>query len=137
VGRFSKGKRAPERKNIGITRKFITKGKALISSNKEAMAVPKAVKNRAISTMNKKAKGKNMDISGLKPIIEAKTKITTPCITPIVAAPNVLPVIMVSLDTGATNISFKNPDRLSQIRSIPVNTEVKRMLIAIMPGPKN
>jgi len=54
-----------------------------------------------------------------------------------VAPPKVLPSIISNLETGATNVSFKKPNCLSQIISIPEKTAAKRMLMAITPGVKN
>jgi hypothetical protein len=42
-----------------------------------------------------------------------------------------------SRETGATSVSFKNPNCLSQMIWIPEKTEVKRTLIATMPGMMN
>ena len=64
-------------------------------------------------------------------------KMTIPCITATVAPPNVLPIMMDIRDTGATRVSFKNPNCLSQIISMPINIAVKRIPIAMMPGARN
>ena len=42
-----------------------------------------------------------------------------------------------SLFTGATIVSFKNPNWRSQMISMPEKTAVKRMLMAITPGAMN
>jgi len=66
-GRPDKGKSAPDKKNIGITRKFIIRWKPSISSKTEAIAVPKAVKNKDIRSIKRKASGKNISEWGRNP----------------------------------------------------------------------
>jgi hypothetical protein len=64
-----------------------------------------------------------------------KTKM--PCKKATVAPPKVLPNIILNLETGATKVSFKKPNCLSQITSMPLYIAVNIMLIAIIPGARN
>lgn len=102
----------------------------------EAIAVPRAVKTKAISTMNISARIID-DNSGLKPINTEMIKTKIPWNEATVAPPKVLPNIMVKRETGATRVSFRKPNCLSQIISIPEKIAVNKMLIAIIPGERN
>jgi hypothetical protein len=51
--------------------------------------------------------------------------------------PNVFPVKIVDLDTGATITLFKKSNFLSQIMYEPKNTDEKTTDIQIIPGNKN
>ena len=59
LGSPATGKSAFEKKNSGMTRKFMMSSKPCISSKLEAMAVPMAVNRTAIRNMNSIANGKN------------------------------------------------------------------------------
>ena len=74
---------------------------------------------------------------GLNPIPIAMKKTMIPCNEATVAPPSVLPIMIVYLETGATKVSLRNQNCLSQITSIPLNIALKRILIAMMPGAKN
>src|SRR3989338_1164046 len=50
---------------------------------------------------------------------------------------NALPMTIVSLDTGATSISFIKPNSLSHIIEIEENIELNRIVIPNMPGNMN
>jgi len=52
----------------------------------------------------------------------------------VVAPPTVCPSIISSLDTGATSVSFKKSNCLSQMIWTPEKIEVKSTLITTMPG---
>ncbi len=45
--------------------------------------------------------------------------------------------MIVSRETGATSVSFKNPNCRSQISSMPEKTDVNRTVMAITPGARN
>ena len=47
------------------------------------------------------------------------------------------PSMMLKRDTGATIVSFKNPNCLSQISSMPPKIAVKTTAMATMPGARN
>ena len=92
-GILSKGKTAPDKKKIGIIRKFIIIGKACMSSNCEAIATPSAVNKIAIRNMNKNANG-ILTINGLNPTIRAIRNTIIPWNMEIVAPPNVFQIII-------------------------------------------
>ena len=64
----------------------------------------------------------------------ASTSITMPCITATVALPAALPSTMPLRPSGATRISFKNPNSRSQTIDKPDITELMSTVMAIMPG---
>lgn len=102
----------------------------------EAIAVPKAVNRKAIKNIENKTIG---NIISLKwnPIKNDIAKTIAPWIVATVAPPKVLPIIISKRDTGATSVSFKNPNCLSQMISIPAKIAVNRMLIETIPGTRN
>ena len=61
----------------------------------------------------------------------------TPWMNAVVAPPAVCPSMISSRDTGATRVSFRNPNCLSQMIWIPEKMDVNRTLIATMPGIRN
>lgn len=75
--------------------------------------------------------------SSLNPIKKDMPKTKKPWKIEMVAPPKVLPIIISILDTGAAKVSFKNPNCLSQIISIPEKTAENKTLIAIIPGVRN
>ena len=95
------------------------------------MAVPNAVKSKADNNIIMMAIGTKAQLTGLNPIINEISSTSVPCSVATVAPPNVRPIIILNLDTGATRVSFKKPNCLSQIISIPENTEVKIKVIPI------
>ena len=108
-----------------------------MSSNLDAMAVPNAVNKSAIKNIKTNPTITKDRSVGLKPTSIEIRKTTTPCIDATVAPPSVLPIIILYLETGATKVSFKNPNCLSRITSIPLNIAVNKILIAIIPGARN
>jgi hypothetical protein len=136
-GAPSNGNNAPERKNVGMMMKFIMSWNHCISSSFDATAVPKAVKSTAIKNMNPNATTTMDRLSGLNPISIEMKNTMIPCNEATVAPPSVLPNMILYLETGATNVSLRNPNCLSRITSIPLNIAVKRILMAMMPGARN
>ena len=136
-GNPSSGNKAPERKNTGMIIKFIINWNHCISSSFDAIAVPKAVKSIAIKNINQNAMITMDRFTGLNHTNIEMKKTIIPCNDATVAPPSVLPIIILYLETGATKVSLRNPNCLSQITSIPLNIAVKRMLIAIIPGARN
>ena len=130
------GNNEPDKKNNGITKKFIISWKPCISFNCEAIPVPSAVNNSEINSIIKMAGKINSQFTGRKPKIMANTITTKPWKVAMVAPPKVLPIIILKRDTGATIVSFKNPNCLSQISAMPEKIAVKIMLMPIMPGTK-
>ena len=70
------------------------------------------------------------------PKIIAINKTIKPCIIAIVAPPNVLPITIDSLLTGATKTSCKNPNFLSHKIDNPTKREGIKIVIEIIPGAK-
>ena len=133
----SRGKSAPERKNIGMMTKFIINWNACISSSLDAIAVPSAVNNIAIKNIKINETSTIIILTGLNPMSIDINKTIIPCIKATVAPQIVLPNIILYLETGATKLSLRNPNCLSRMTSIPLNMAVKRILIAMIPGARN
>jgi hypothetical protein len=51
-----------------------------------------------------------------------------------IAPPNVLPIMISVLEIGATRISLRKPNCLSQMISSPEKTAVKRIAMVTIPG---
>lgn len=92
-GMLFKGNKVPDKKNKGIIKKFIIMGKDCISSNLEAMEIPKAVNAKDIKNIKSKAKGAKIQL-GENPKNKVIIKTIKPCITATVAPPNVFPIII-------------------------------------------
>ena len=102
-----------------------------------AIAVPNAVKKIATRRRKIRAIATYARFSGLNPARKEIKKTITPCITAMVAAPKVLPIIISIRETGATSVSLRNPNCLSRIISIHENIERKSTLIQMIPGVRN
>jgi hypothetical protein len=137
LGAVERGKIEPERKKSGITTKFIIIGKACISVRREAIAVPSAVKKYEVRNINPSAGNIIRGSLIRKPTMKEIISTAKPWRTATVAPPKVRPNIILNRETGATIVSFKNPNCLSQISSIPPNIAVKTIAIDIIPGAKN
>ena len=61
------GKIAPDKKNNGITRKFMMSWKPCISSRSDAIIVPSAVNKIATKNITKSTNGNIIQLVGLKP----------------------------------------------------------------------
>ena len=70
----------------------------------------------------------------LNPRRGKRARIITACMVDTIVPLSALPTTIESLDTGATRISFIKPNSLSHIIEIDENTELKRMVIPIIPG---
>ena len=75
--------------------------------------------------------------SPIMPMAKLNASIMRAVIVPTVAPPNIFPTTMLVLETGATNISFKNPNCLSQITDTPEEVELNKIIIPITPGARN
>ena len=128
------GKSAPDRPKIGKMTKFMMSWNPFMSSIDDAMAMPNAVNPIPIRTMNPIAI-RNPGIDWIeRPIRIERIRIIRPCTTAVVAPPAVWPSMISSRLTGATSVSFRNPNCLSQMIWIPEKTDVNRTLIATIPG---
>jgi len=119
---LSSGKHAVERNVAGIMMRFIIRENACGSSTLEAKAIPSPTATNAVSNI--------MSRPGIIPIrlISAPNRmliarIVSPWINEIVAPPSILPTTIENLLTGATKISFRNPNCLSQIMDTPANID--------------
>lgn len=101
----------------------------------EPIAIPRPANWNAVSTAARSANGR---LVGLKPgtSMYAIASTISPCAVDIVASPKALPKIVAVLETGATNISFKKPNSLSQITEMPEKKAVKNTAITTIPGAK-
>ncbi len=86
-----------------------------------------------ISSMMGKAAKKVKGSIGM-PKRKPNAKTIMPWRNAAVLSPNIFPKKMVNRETGATKISFMNPNSLSQITLIPMNMAVKSSVCPIMPG---
>jgi len=128
------GKKADDKNNNGITKRFINNWKPWKSSILEAIAKPRPTAVKAIKTMNKIARNKFPDIEAPSRI--EIMRIIHPCSIAIVAPPRVLPIIIESLLTGATRTSWRKPNFLSHKTETPANIEESIIAMATIPGVK-
>jgi hypothetical protein len=82
------------------------------------------------------ANGKSAQLEILNPIKKAKIITINPWNMLVVAPPKHLPNNRLALDTGATRVSFKNPNCLSQIKDIPFITALNSIVMPTIPGAK-
>src|SRR5205823_1368959 len=75
--------------------------------------------------------------SGRKPAMSVTAKISAPWSTATVAPPSVRPIMIARRGTGATKVSFKNPNWRSHSMAIPENMAVNRTAMPITPGAMN
>jgi hypothetical protein len=108
-----------------------------MSSIRDAKAIPNAVKESPISIINIIAMVNPGTLLIFRPKNKEIMRIIVPWIRAAVAPPTVCPNIISVLETGATSVSFKKPNCLSQIICIPENIEVNNTLIEIIPGMIN
>jgi len=132
---LSSGKYAVERNVAGIMMRFIIRENACGSSILEAKAIPSPTAKNAVSDI--------MNRPGINPIrlISAPNRmliarIVSPWIIEMVAPPRVLPTTIENLLTGATKISFRNPNCLSQIIDTPANIDANTIERAAIPGAR-
>jgi hypothetical protein len=73
----------------------------------------------------------------MTPNMTTITSITRPEIRAVVALPSVFPNTMLALFTGATSISFRNPNCLSHITLTPASSDENSSVIPTIPGAMN
>jgi hypothetical protein len=132
-GRLSMGNIAPLKKNIGI----ITKLEITPKPSKEvilaAITIPRLVQTKA--TKNIKGSSKRTWFRGIFILINgANAKTKSPSIKATVEPLKVLPSTMDVRGMGATRISFKKPNSLSQMILMVDCIAAKIRFIAIIPG---
>ena len=99
--------------------------------------MPSAANSTAIITMNPSAMGTAKKLAGRKPASRHTTVTSRPCITATVAPPSVRPIMISMRGTGATSVSFKNPNCRSHKIPSPEKIEVNSTDIPITPGATN
>ena len=102
----------------------------------EAKIKPKPMKPAEINAITKRAKKKDKKPGILKPIPKAIKKIKIAWIKEVVIPPKILPMAIETLETGATMISFRNPNSLSHKTERPDIIDVEIKVIPIIPGTK-
>ena len=130
------GKRAPDRKNIGIIRKFITTWKPWSDFIIDAMATP----NEASPKARIAASGiSSRTVSRFRftPTKGARTSRIKPWIMAWVVPPSALPMATAQRSIGATRTSFKKPNSRSQTIDIAPKMALNRIDIPMMPGYMN
>ena len=107
-----------------------------MSSSFDERATPNALNRNAMRNMKIRAVMSPSAEAGRKPTISAIMKTMIPWAVATVAPPRVLPNIICERFTGATKVSLRKPNCLSQITSMPANIDVNRIDIAITPGTR-
>jgi hypothetical protein len=94
------------------------------------LTIPKEVINMITTDIKNECAVRGM------PIKKDKLKIMSPWIKAVVQPPKALPMKIDVLETGATRISFKKPNSLSQITDIPLEIDIVTKDMATIPGNK-
>lgn len=118
---------------MGITMKLIMRLKPSILSVKDAIRSPSPESPRDMMIITR-IDPRRMDTSMGTLTTKDKSSSITPWIRAVVLIPMAFPMTMAGREMGATSISFKNPNCRSCITESPENTEVKRMVWAMIPG---
>src|SRR5438132_1260554 len=100
----------------------------------DPIAVASAANTTAMSAMRRNASGTARTLAGRNPATRVTTKISVPCNTATVAPPSVRPIMIARRGTGATRVSFKNPNWRSHSMAIPENMAVNSTVMPITPG---
>jgi len=130
------GKRAPDRKNMGIIRKFITTWKPWSDFIIEARATPKAARPNA-STAASGMSSITVRKLSLTPIRGARTRRIRPWIIACVVPPSALPMATAQRSMGATRTSLRKPNSRSQTIDMAPKMALKRIDMPMMPGYMN
>jgi len=131
-----RGNKAPDRKNMGIIRKFITTWKPCSDFIVDARATPNDESPNASSA----ASGISSTIVrklSLTPTNGASTSRIRPWIMACVVPPSALPIATADRSIGATRTSLRKPNSRSQTIDIAPKIAVKRIAIPMMPGYMN
>jgi len=130
------GNRAPDKKNMGIIRKFITTWKPCSDFMLDASATP----NEESPNASTAASGiSSMTVRALifTPTKGARTSRIRPWIMAWVVPPSALPIATADRSIGATSTSFRKPNSRSQTIDIAPKIAVNRIAIPMMPGYMN
>src|SRR5467141_2089035 len=87
--------------------------------------------------MTRNASGTASRLTGRKPAMSVTPKMSVPCSTATVAPPRVRPTMIARRGTGATSVSFRNPNWRSHSIAIPENMAVNSTVMPITPGAMN
>jgi hypothetical protein len=127
------GNIAPLKKNIGIITKLEITPKPSKEVIRAAITIPRLVQTKA--RKNIKVRSKNRWVKGIFILIRgAKAKTKSPSIKATVEPLKVLPSTMEVRGIGATRISLKKPNSLSQIMLMVDCIAAKIRFITIIPG---
>ncbi len=95
--------------------KFMISWNPVISSILDAIAIPNAVKATPIRAMNPNAtRNPGMPVIW-SPTKSERTRMSRPWMKAVVAPPTVWPTMISRREIGATRVSFRNPNCLSQM----------------------
>jgi len=130
------GKRAPDRKNIGIIRKFITTWKPCSDFIEDARATPN-VESPNASTAASGMSSMIVRKLSLTPTKGASTRRIKPWIIAWVVLPSAFPIATADRSMGATRTSFRKPNSRSQTIDIAPKIAVNRIAMPMMPGYTN
>ena len=130
------GNNAPDRKNIGIIRKFITTWKPCSDFIIEAIATPNDASPNA-STAARGTSSTTVSTLSFTPTNGASTSSIKPWIIACVVPPSALPTATAQRSMGATRTSLRNPNSRSQTIDIAPKIAVNRMDMPMMPGYMN
>jgi len=136
VGRPCSGNSAPDRKNIGIMRKFITTWKPCSDFIIEASITPKDASPNA-STADSGIIARIVSRLSFTPTNGASTSRIMPWIIACVVPPSALPMATAQRSIGATRTSFRKPNSRSQTIDMAPKIAVNRIDMPMMPGYMN
>ncbi len=97
-------------------------------------ASPRPMKVAATRTMNTRDSRNPARLGIFIPMIIPATSMIKACRTPVVKPPAVRPRTMAILLTGATIISFRKPNSLSQMTERPAKVAENSNVMPIIPG---
>lgn len=127
---------APDKKNMGITMKFMMALKLSKLSKNVATIMPiEEIQNARIKEIAIICGMATRRIS--IPRNGIKMRSMTVWMIDIIAPLNAFPTTMENLDTGATSIAFISPNSLSQMMDIEEKIELNSIVIPSIPGNMN
>jgi len=130
------GNSAPDRKNIGIIRKFITTWKPCSDFIIEAIATPNEASPKARTAASGTSSTTVRRLS-FTPTNGASTSRIKPWIIACVVPPNALPTATAQRSIGATRTSLRKPNSRSHTIDIAPKIALNRIDMPMMPGYMN
>src|SRR3990172_8177733 len=127
---------APDRNNMGITRKFMMILKPSKEVSRAAIRIPNEVMQNDTST---EAATTSMNCMNERwmPRKGVSARMMTAWATDMAVPEAALPITMDSREMGATSISFMNPNSRSHTMEMDEKIDENRMVMPIMPGKIN